>query len=95
MEQQQTNFSTDRLVTITRGTPLASAYAKAIDKAIDDHEKSAEADGSGGSSSSSSSGRRLGALLMEPVLQGAGGMLCVDPAFQRALVQVSQTADRR
>ena len=25
---------------------------------------------------------------MEPLLQGAGGMLLVDPAFQRALVQV-------
>lgn len=30
----------------------------------------------------------LGALLMEPVLQGAGGMRLIDPAFQRALVGV-------
>lgn len=32
------------------------------------------------------SGIELGALLMEPVLQGAGGMRLVDPAFQRSLV---------
>lgn len=30
----------------------------------------------------------LAALIIEPLLQGAGGMLMVDPAFQRALVQV-------
>lgn len=30
----------------------------------------------------------LGALLIEPVLQGAGGMRLIDPAFQRALVSV-------
>eukprot|EP00775_Hariotina_reticulata_P014942 gene14942-113_t len=30
---------------------------------------------------------RLGALLMEPLLQGAGGMLLVDPLFQAAAVQ--------
>jgi len=57
-----------------RGTPLSTAYTAAIDALIDQHE--------------ASGGSRLGALLMEPVLQGAGGMLCVDPAFQRALVQV-------
>jgi dethiobiotin synthetase/adenosylmethionine--8-amino-7-oxononanoate aminotransferase len=57
-----------------RGTPLAGGYAAAIDAAIGCHEAAA--------------GVRLGALLMEPVLQGAGGMLCVDPAFQRALVEV-------
>lgn len=30
----------------------------------------------------------IGALLLEPVMQGAGGMRVVDPAFQRALVRV-------
>jgi adenosylmethionine-8-amino-7-oxononanoate aminotransferase len=34
-------------------------------------------------------GTRLGALLMEPLLQGAGGMLLVDPVFQAAAVKVS------
>ncbi|KAI1079911.1 PLP-dependent transferase [Whalleya microplaca] len=33
-------------------------------------------------------GRKFGALLMEPVVIGAGGMLLVDPLFQRALVTV-------
>lgn len=31
-------------------------------------------------------GRRFGALVMEPVVLGAGGMVLVDPLFQRALV---------
>ena len=33
-------------------------------------------------------GRRFGALIMEPVLMGAGGMIFVDPLFQRTLIQV-------
>ncbi|OTA83782.1 hypothetical protein M434DRAFT_83660 [Hypoxylon sp. CO27-5] len=33
-------------------------------------------------------GRKFGALLMEPVVIGAGGMELVDPLFQRALVNV-------
>lgn len=57
-----------------RGSSLGPLYSSAIAAAIDQHEAEA--------------GGKLGALLMEPVLQGAGGMLCVDPAFQRALVQV-------
>jgi adenosylmethionine-8-amino-7-oxononanoate aminotransferase len=32
-------------------------------------------------------GRQLGAAILEPVLQGAGGMRLVDPLFQRALVE--------
>ncbi|KAI2633178.1 PLP-dependent transferase [Hypomontagnella submonticulosa] len=35
-----------------------------------------------------SNGRKFGALLMEPVVVGAGGMELVDPLFQRALVNV-------
>ncbi|KAK3346908.1 pyridoxal phosphate-dependent transferase [Lasiosphaeria hispida] len=31
-------------------------------------------------------GRKFGALILEPVVLGAGGMLLVDPLFQRALV---------
>ncbi len=30
----------------------------------------------------------LAAAVLEPLLQGAGGMLLVDPLFQRAMVQV-------
>ncbi|KAF4971544.1 hypothetical protein FZEAL_9828 [Fusarium zealandicum] len=33
-------------------------------------------------------GRKFGALMMEPVVLGAGGMIFVDPLFQRALVDV-------
>lgn len=33
-------------------------------------------------------GRRFGALVMEPVVLGAGGMLLVDPLFQRVLTNV-------
>ncbi|KAK0725535.1 hypothetical protein B0H67DRAFT_641940 [Lasiosphaeris hirsuta] len=33
-------------------------------------------------------GRRFGALILEPVILGAGGMLLVDPLFQRVLVNV-------
>ncbi|KAK4969317.1 hypothetical protein LTR66_011686 [Elasticomyces elasticus] len=34
------------------------------------------------------SGKRFGALVMEPVILGAGGMLFVDPLFQHSLVKV-------
>ncbi|EWG45943.1 adenosylmethionine-8-amino-7-oxononanoate aminotransferase [Fusarium verticillioides 7600] len=34
------------------------------------------------------SGRKFGALMMEPIILGAGGMIFVDPLFQRALVDV-------
>ncbi|KAJ4309795.1 hypothetical protein N0V84_011304 [Fusarium piperis] len=33
-------------------------------------------------------GRKFGALMMEPVVLGAGGMILVDPLFQRALIDV-------
>ncbi|ATY66051.1 dethiobiotin synthetase [Cordyceps militaris] len=33
-------------------------------------------------------GRKFGALIMEPIVLGAGGMAFVDPLFQRTLVQV-------
>lgn len=33
-------------------------------------------------------GALLGSLLLEPLVMGAGGMVFVDPLFQRVLVQV-------
>ncbi|KAF2871438.1 pyridoxal phosphate-dependent transferase [Massariosphaeria phaeospora] len=33
-------------------------------------------------------GRKFGALVMEPIILGAGGMIFVDPLFQRTLVRV-------
>lgn len=37
--------------------------------------------------------RRFGALVMEPVVLGAGGMLLVDPLFQRTLVNVIRRSE--
>lgn len=33
---------------------------------------------------------RLGVCLLEPVLQGSGGMVFIDPPFQRAMIRVSR-----
>jgi dethiobiotin synthetase/adenosylmethionine--8-amino-7-oxononanoate aminotransferase len=38
-------------------------------------------------------GRKFGALVMEPIILGAGGMLFVDPLFQRTLVRVVRNYD--
>ncbi|OJJ42790.1 hypothetical protein ASPZODRAFT_146961 [Penicilliopsis zonata CBS 506.65] len=38
-------------------------------------------------------GRRFGALIVEPVILGAGGMLFADPLFQRTLVDVVRSFD--
>ncbi|KAK9729788.1 hypothetical protein K7432_000031 [Basidiobolus ranarum] len=35
-------------------------------------------------------GRRFGALMMEPILMGAGGMIFVDPLFQKTLVEAAR-----
>ncbi|KAK7519892.1 onanonoxo-7-onima-8-eninoihtemlysoneda [Phyllosticta citriasiana] len=37
-------------------------------------------------------GRRFGALMLEPIVLGAGGMVFVDPLFQRALVSVVRSS---
>ncbi|KAF2493827.1 onanonoxo-7-onima-8-eninoihtemlysoneda [Lophium mytilinum] len=37
-------------------------------------------------------GRKFGALVMEPVLLGAGGMIMVDPLFQQTLAKVIRTS---
>ena len=38
-------------------------------------------------------GRRYGALVMEPLLLGAGGMLFIDPLFQRVLIDVVRSSE--
>ncbi|PWN39503.1 PLP-dependent transferase [Ceraceosorus guamensis] len=38
-------------------------------------------------------GRRFGALIIEPLVLGAGGMIFVDPLFQRALIDVVRGAE--
>ncbi len=37
-------------------------------------------------------GRRFGALIIEPICLGAGGMVFVDPLFQRCLIDVVRSA---
>ncbi|KAM0270603.1 hypothetical protein ACHAQH_009387 [Verticillium albo-atrum] len=38
------------------------------------------------------SGRKIGALMLEPVVLGAGGMILVDPLYQKALVDVVRSS---
>lgn len=68
--------SRDALFDRTRDSgPLAESMRRMVRARLDQHPGVRE-------------GRvRLGALVMEPVLQGAGGMLMIDPLFQRVLVQ--------
>lgn len=55
-----------------RSTHLATAYHDAIASALDSHAASGHG--------------RLAACLIEPVMQGAGGMNFIDPLFQKLLV---------
>ena len=54
-------------------TPLARAYAQYVRRALDKIE---------------ATGQKIGALIIEPLILGAGGMVFVDPLFQRVLVDV-------
>ncbi|GLI70360.1 hypothetical protein VaNZ11_015135, partial [Volvox africanus] len=57
---------------------LTTAYRSYINAAIDVFEAAAAP-------------ARLAACVMEPLLQGAGGMLVVEPGFQRAVAEVCRT----
>ncbi|TRM64871.1 pyridoxal phosphate-dependent transferase [Schizophyllum amplum] len=59
-------------------TPLAQAYAAHITRVLRDVERQ---------------GTRLGALVLEPLVMGAGGMIFVDPLFQRVLIDVVRAVD--
>ncbi|KAF5825977.1 hypothetical protein DUNSADRAFT_5588 [Dunaliella salina] len=65
------------------GSDLAGAYRRHIEQQLDEHVRK---------QASPSDPQRpqgqLAALVVEPLLQGAGGMLMVDPQFQRELVAV-------
>ncbi|KAF9000638.1 pyridoxal phosphate-dependent transferase [Cyathus striatus] len=56
------------------GTPLARAYALYIERTLMNLERTG--------------GPKLAALVIEPLVMGAGGMIFVDPVFQRVLVDV-------
>ena len=53
---------------------LATQYQRSVEQALQRHE--------------AGNGVLVGACIIEPVLQGAGGMVFVDPLFQRAICQV-------
>jgi len=59
------------------GSRLAALYRGCVEAALDAAGSGAELPGGAGA---------VGACILEPALQGAGGMQLVDPAFQRALV---------
>lgn len=55
------------------GTPLARSYKGHIEKTLETLRRK---------------GQTLGALVLEPLVMGAGGMLFIDPLFQRVLIDV-------
>ena len=58
-------------------SPLAKEYKIAIDKVLERAAKDAKDNNMG----------HVGALIMEPVLHGAGGMVLIDPLFQNILMK--------
>ncbi|GLE01124.1 hypothetical protein PINS_up009954 [Pythium insidiosum] len=70
-------FSTlsDALDLSKRDAKLVEVYRRYVDQVIDETENQ------------SSYKTAIGALLLEPVLIGAGGMVLVDPLFQRTVVE--------
>ncbi|KXZ52356.1 hypothetical protein GPECTOR_10g990 [Gonium pectorale] len=60
---------------------LAAAYRAHVAAAMDEF----------GRGQAGSGGGRLAACILEPLLQGAGGMLLVEPAFQRAVAEVCRS----
>jgi adenosylmethionine-8-amino-7-oxononanoate aminotransferase len=58
-------------------SPEAEHYRAVVQQAINAHEESSGAD--------------IAACLMEPMLQGAGGMLFIDPLYQRVMINVRFT----
>ncbi|KAJ3105713.1 hypothetical protein HDU97_007690 [Phlyctochytrium planicorne] len=57
---------------------LAKSYRSYIEKILSDAR---------------SQGRAFGAVLLEPLLMGAGGMILVDPLFQRTLIDIVRSGE--
>jgi adenosylmethionine-8-amino-7-oxononanoate aminotransferase len=55
-------------------SPLAAHYEESVAAALRQHESETRAE--------------VGACLMEPVMQAAGGMVFVDPLFQKVIASV-------
>lgn len=62
-----------------RSSPLAECYRSHIRKSLE-HQVRVE-------------GKKFGALVMEPICLGAGGMVFVDPLFQAVLVEVVRSSE--
>lgn len=60
-------------------TPLAEAYGNYIRNTIECHQEA---------------GRSFGALILEPLVLGAGGMIFSDPLFQRIMVDTVRTSPK-
>jgi len=72
---------TDRVdafdISARRDSTLAHEYAKAIENVLERADREAK----------SSRIAHIGALIMEPILHGAGGMVLIDPLFQNILMK--------
>jgi dethiobiotin synthetase/adenosylmethionine--8-amino-7-oxononanoate aminotransferase len=66
--------SQDQIFDLGKRGDVRQKYERYIEKALDTLVKE--------------QGRKFGALIMEPVILGAGGMIFVDPLFQQSLVNV-------
>jgi dethiobiotin synthetase/adenosylmethionine--8-amino-7-oxononanoate aminotransferase len=63
------------------GTSLYTLYLESIRKQWDAYESNAMV----------SKPRKIGSVLIEPILVGAGGMKFVDPLWQRALIEITRS----
>ena len=68
-------YETDRRV---REDPLAEVYRREIEGELEERLKKGD-------------GIRFGTLILEPVIMGAGGMIVVDPLYQRILIDIVRT----
>ncbi|KAG2501947.1 hypothetical protein HYH03_000445 [Edaphochlamys debaryana] len=66
---------------------LTAAYRSYIEAAVAEYEAAQGAAAGGSGAAAGACGGRLAACILEPLVQGAGGMAVVEPGFQRAMAQ--------